>query len=76
MENSESVFDSTHIPEECFTEIRAEKRAKSQRETSSVKLAAVESCGYRRLIRVAVLVLKFLRIMKLLRKKDTLSQDE
>ena len=87
-ENSESVFDSTHIPEEYFAEIRAEERAKCQKETSSVMLAAVEPCGIaqimraedysnlQRLIRVTVLVLKFVRIMKLLLKRDTLSQDE
>ena len=86
--NSESVFDSTHIPEEYFAEIRAEERAKCQKETSSVMLAAVEPCGIaqimraedysnlQRLIRVTVLVLKFVRIMKLLLKGDTLSQDE
>ena len=51
-------------------------------------LAAVEPCGIaqimraedysnlQRLIRVTVLVLKFVRIMKLLLKRDTLSQDE
>ena len=82
-ENSESGFDSTHISEEYFAEIRADKR-----ETSSVMLAAVESCGIaqilraedysnlQRLIRVTVLVLKFVTIMKLLLKGDTLSQDE
>ena len=87
-ETSASVFDSTHIPEECSTEIRAEERAKCQRETSSVKLAAVESCviaqimraedysNLQRLIRVTVLVLTFLTIMKLLLKKNTFSPDE
>ena len=86
--NSESVFDSTHIPEEYFAEIRAEERAKCQRETSSVMLAAVEPCGIaqimraedysnlQRLLRVTALVLKFVRIMKLLLKRDTLSPDE
>ena len=51
-------------------------------------LAAVEPCGIaqivrtedysnlQRLIRVTVLVLKFVRIMNLLLKRDTLSQDE
>ena len=87
-ETSASVFDSTHIPEECSTEIRDEERAKCQRETSSVKLAAVESCviaqimraedysNLQRFIRVTVLVLKFLTIMKLLLKKNTFSPDE
>ena len=87
-ENSESVFDSTYIPEEYFAEIRPEERAKCQKETSSVMLAAVEPCGIaqimraedysnlQRLIRVTVLVLKFVRIMKLLLKRDNLSQDE
>ena len=82
------MFDSTHIPEEYFAEIRAEERAKCQKETSSVMLTSVEPCGiaqimraedYRnlqRLIRVTVLVLKFVRIMKLLLKRDNLSQDE
>ena len=45
-EKSESVFDGTHIPEKCFAEIKAEERAKCQRETSSVMLAAVEPCLY------------------------------
>ena len=52
------------------------------------KLAAVEPCSItqimraedysnlQRLIRVTVLVLKFVRIMKLLLKRDNLSQDE
>ena len=87
-ETSASVFDSTHIPEECSTEIRDEERAKCQRETSSVKLAAVESCviaqimraedysNLQRFIRVTVLVLKFLTIMKLFLKKNTFSPDE
>ena len=82
------MFDGTHIPEECFAEIKAEERAKCQTETSSVMLAAVEPCGIaqimraedysnpQRLIRVTVLVLKFVRIIKLLLKKDTLAQDE
>ena len=86
--NNESGFDSTHIPEGYFAEIRAEETAKCQRETSSVMLAAVEPCGIaqilraedysnlQRLIRVTVLVLKFVRIMKLLLRGDTLSQDE
>ena len=82
------MFDSTHIPEKCFGEIRAEERSKCQRESSSVMLAAVEPCGIaqimraehysnlHRLITVTFLVLKFVRIMKLLLKKDTLLQDE
>ena len=86
--NNESGFDSTHIPEGYFAEIRAEERAKCQRETSSVMLAAVEPCGIaqilraedysnlQRLIRVTVLVLTFLTIMKLLLKKNTFSPDE
>lgn len=86
-ENTESVLDSTHLPGECFAEIRAEERANCQRETSSVMLAAVEPCGVeqimraedygklQRFIRVTVFVLKFGRIMKLLLKKDTLLPD-
>ena len=86
-ENTESVLDSTHLPGECFAEIRAEERANCQRETSSVMLAAVEPCGVERImraedygklqrfIRVTVFVLKFGRIMKLLLKKDTLLPD-
>ena len=86
--NSESVFDSTHIHEKCFAEIRAEERSKCQRESSSVMLAAVEPCGIaqimraedysnlHRLIIVTFLDLKFVRIMKLLLKKETYSQDE
>lgn len=80
-------MDSTHLPGECFAEIRAEERANCQRETSSVMLAAVEPCGVERImraedygklqrfIRVTVFVLKFGRIMKLLLKKDTLLPD-
>ena len=87
-ENRESVFDSTYIPEEYFAEIRPEERAKCQKETSSVMLAAVELCriaqimraedysNLQRLITVTVLVLKFVRIMKSLLKRDTLSPDE
>ena len=82
------MFDNTHIPEKCFAEIRAEERTKCQRENSSVMLAAVEPCGIaqimrvgdysklQRLIRVIMFVRKFVRIMKLLLKKDTLSHDE
>ena len=51
-ENSESVFDSTYIPEEYFAEIRPEERAKCQKETSSVMLAAVEPCGIAQIMRV------------------------
>lgn len=81
-ENTESVLDSTHLPGECFAEIRSEERA-----NSSVMLAVVEPCGVERImraedysklqrfIRVTVFVLKFGRIMKLLLKKDTLLPD-
>ena len=72
-EDTKSVFNSTHIPEECFLEVRAEEKMNYQ--TSSLFLAA-EPCGIaqimkakefgdlQRLLRVTVLVLKFVRTLK------------
>ena len=85
-EDTNSVFNSTHIPEECFVEMRAEEKVKCQ--TSSLLLAATEPCGIaqimkaedfsdlRRLLRVTALVLKFVRTMKSSLKKDISSQSE
>ena len=68
------MFNSTHIPEECFVEVRAEEKVKCQ--TSSLFLAATEPCGIaqimraedssdmQRLLRVTSLVLKLVRTMK------------
>ena len=84
-EDAKSVFNSTHIPEECFAEVRAEEKVKSQ--TSSLFLAATEPCGIRqimraedfsdfqRLLRVTAL-LKFTRTMKSLLTKDISSPNE
>ena len=87
-ETSEGEFDSVHVPEECLAEVRADEKGKRQRETSSLLLAAAEPCGIaqiirsddfsnlQRLLRVTTLILKFVRIMKLLLKRDAQSRDE
>ena len=83
-EDTKSVFNSTHIPEECFVEVRAEEKVKCQ--ISSLFLAATEPCGIaqimraedfsdlQRLLRVTALVLKFVKTMKSSLKKDTPSE--
>ncbi|XP_068712813.1 uncharacterized protein [Montipora foliosa] len=85
-EDTKSVFNSTHIPEECFVEVRAEEKVKCQ--TSSLFLAATEPCGIaqimraedisdlQRLLRVTALVLKFVRTMRSSLKKDIPSPSE
>ena len=85
-EDTNSVFNSTHIPEECFVEMRAEEKVKCQ--TSSFLLPATEPCGIaqimkaedfsdlQRLLRVTALVVKFVRTMKSSLKKDISSQSE
>ena len=85
-EDTKSVFNSTHVPEECLAEVRAEEKVKCQ--TSSLFLSATEPCGIaqimeaedfsdlQRLLRVSALVLKFVRIMKSLLKKDVSSPSE
>lgn len=85
-EDTESVFNSTHISEECFAEVRAEEKAKCQ--ASSLFLAATEPCGIaqvmraedfsdlQRLLRVTALVFKFSRTMKSLLKKEVSSPNE
>ena len=85
-EDTKSVFNSTHIPEEFFVEVRAEEEVKCQ--TSSLFLVANEPCGIAqimrvedfsdmlRLLRVTSLVLKFVRTMKSSLKKDISSPSE
>ena len=85
---SEGEFDSVHVPEECLAKVRAEEKGKRQRETSSLLLAAAEPIGIMQIIRsedlsnlqtllrVTALSLKFVRIMKLLLKRDAQSRDE
>ncbi|XP_068670171.1 uncharacterized protein [Montipora foliosa] len=85
-EDTKNVFNSTHIPEECFVEVRTEEKVKCQ--TSSLFLASTEPCGIaqimraedisdlQRLLRVTALVLKFVRTMKSSLKKDIPSPSE